>query len=68
MDEATSALDAASEFEINEEIKLLKGTITIIVIAHRLSTVKSCDRIYKMEKGRIVSLGSSREMLGDESN
>ena len=63
MDEATSALDTATEFEINEEIKLLKGTITIIVIAHRLSTVKSCDRIYKMERGRIVSFGSSKEIL-----
>jgi ATP-binding cassette, subfamily B, bacterial PglK len=63
MDEATSALDTATEFEINEEIKLLKGTITIIVIAHRLTTVKSCDRIYNMERGRIVSLGSSKEIL-----
>ena len=50
MDEATSALDDSTEKEIVEEIKHLKGKITMIVIAHRLSTVQNCDRIYRLEK------------------
>ena len=44
MDEATSALDNETELEIIEEIKLLKGQKTLIVIAHRLSTVQHCDK------------------------
>ena len=55
MDEATSALDHETESEIVEEIKRLKGKKTIIVIAHRLTTVQHCDRIYYLEKGKIVN-------------
>ena len=58
MDEATSALDEKNEEKIVEEIKNLKKQKTIIVIAHRLSTVKHCDKIYKLDKGRIVQEGS----------
>ena len=58
MDEATSSLDNETGQEIVEEIKHLKGQKTLIVIAHRLTTVKHCDRIYKLEKGRIVEYGS----------
>ena len=57
MDEATSALDHETESEIVEEIKRLKGKKTIIVIAHRLTTVQHCDRIYCLEKGKIVNSG-----------
>ena len=57
MDEATSALDHETESEIVEEIKRLKGKKTIIVIAHRLTTVQHCDRIYYLEKGKIVNSG-----------
>jgi ABC-type multidrug transport system fused ATPase/permease subunit len=65
MDEATSALDVATENEIVEEIQHLKGEKTLIVIAHRLTTVRHCDRIYKLENGRIIASGSPDEMLGD---
>ena len=58
MDEATSALDTESENEIVKEIKRLKGQITMIVIAHRLTTVQHCDRIYKLSQGSIVKSGS----------
>jgi ATP-binding cassette, subfamily B, bacterial PglK len=54
MDEATSSLDYETEREIVKEIKLLKGKKTIIVIAHRLSTLQHCDRIYQLDQGRIV--------------
>ena len=63
MDEATSSLDNETEQEIVEEIKHLKGQKTLIVIAHRLTTVKHCDRIYKLEKGRIVEYGSYNQVV-----
>ena len=65
MDEATSALDNETESEIVEEIKSLKGNKTLIVIAHRLSTVKHCDYIYKIEKGKITKSGSYQSVIGD---
>ena len=58
MDEATSALDDKTEQDIVDEILHLKGHITMIVIAHRLTTVKHCDRIYKLNEGQIVDEGS----------
>ena len=64
MDEATSALDHETESEIVEEIKRLKGKKTIIVIAHRLTTVQHCDRIYCLEKGKIVNSGPPSKILG----
>lgn len=54
LDEATSALDNETESEIVEEIRRLKGKVTMIVIAHRLSTIQHCDRIFSLEGGRIV--------------
>lgn len=64
MDEATSALDNETEREIVDEIRRLKGQKTMIVIAHRLTTVKHCDRIYRLERGKIVEAGTPEEMLG----
>ena len=64
LDEATSALDNETEKEIVEEIRQLKGVKTLIVIAHRFTTVQHCDRIYQVEKGRIKSSGTPDEMLG----
>jgi ABC-type multidrug transport system fused ATPase/permease subunit len=63
MDESTSALDNETEAEIVKEIKSLKGKITMVVISHRHSTVMHCDRIYKIEKGKIIAFGSPQEML-----
>ena len=54
LDEATSALDDNTEREIVREINLLKGKFTVIVIAHRLSTLKDCDRIISIENGQLV--------------
>lgn len=64
MDEATSALDNKTENEIVEEIKNLKGKNTMIVIAHRLSTLRYCDQIYKIENGKIVESGTYSEIIG----
>lgn len=64
LDEATSALDQEVETEIVEEIHRLKGTKTLIVIAHRLSTVRECDFLIRIEKGRIVASGSFEQVVG----
>lgn len=63
MDEATSALDNETEQEINEEIKHFKGKKTMIVIAHRLTTVQHCDRIFRLGDGKIIETGTSNEIL-----
>ncbi len=63
LDEATSALDNETEGLISEAMKSLSGTKTMIIIAHRLTTVEHCDRIYMMEKGRIAKSGSYQEVV-----
>ena len=63
LDEATAALDNETEVLITESIKALSQTKTIIIIAHRLTTVKHCDRIHMLEKGRIVKSGSYDEVV-----
>ena len=65
MDEATSALDNETEKEVIDSIKKLKGQKTLIVIAHRLTTVKHCDVIYKLEKGRVIDSGTFEEVVGE---
>lgn len=62
-DEATSALDNLTEAKVMESIEALPGDKTVIVIAHRLSTVKQCDRIIVLEDGRIVGCGSWDELI-----
>jgi ABC-type multidrug transport system fused ATPase/permease subunit len=62
LDEATSALDNRTEAEVMEAIDGLDRTITVVMIAHRLSTVQRCDRIVLLEHGRIVGLGSYLEL------
>lgn len=63
MDEATSALDNITERLITKAIEALKGDRTLIMIAHRLTTVKNCDTLYFMEEGRIVEAGSYHDLV-----
>jgi ABC-type bacteriocin/lantibiotic exporter with double-glycine peptidase domain len=63
MDEATSALDNETEREIIEEIKKLKGKITMIVIAHRLTTLQHCDDIYEINSGKISERYSYEDIV-----
>ena len=63
MDEATSALDGETEAEISKAVEELSGEKTIILIAHRLSTVKKCDCVYFMADGKIHDSGSLQELL-----
>lgn len=64
MDEATSQVDAESEERINQAIAEFGTGRTVLVIAHRLSTVLACDRIAVMDAGRIVDVGRHDELLG----
>ena len=57
LDEATSALDSESERAVQQSIDELKGHITVVIIAHRLSTIRNVDRVYVLEKGRVVEQG-----------
>jgi ABC-type multidrug transport system fused ATPase/permease subunit len=63
LDEATSSLDSESEALIQEAIESLKGKITVLAIAHRLSTVMSADRLVVIEDGKIVEDGHPDELL-----
>jgi ATP-binding cassette, subfamily B, bacterial PglK len=63
LDEATSALDNETEELVTESIKSLSGSMTMIIIAHRLSTVAHCDRVYQMENGQIVQSGTYDEVV-----
>jgi len=67
MDEATSALDNITEREISSALDALKGDRTIIMIAHRLTTVKNCDTLYLMEEGQITNSGTYEELLKTSS-
>ena len=62
LDEATSALDAASEAEVLEAIRGLRGRTTILIISHRLSTIRDADAIHVMDAGRVVESGNWEEL------
>lgn len=62
-DEATSALDGATEQEIQKTIEDLREYITIVIVAHRLTTVKQCDYLYWIDKGKIYQNGAPQNIL-----
>jgi ABC-type multidrug transport system fused ATPase/permease subunit len=62
-DEATSALDNATEREVMAAIEGLSGELTIILIAHRLTTVEKCDQVFELAKGQVLTQGSYRELM-----
>ncbi|MDZ5660789.1 ABC transporter ATP-binding protein [Nocardioides sp. S-58] len=62
LDEATSALDNETERRITETIEGLHGSVTVVVVAHRLSTVRHCDRLVFMESGRVATSGTFEEV------
>jgi ATP-binding cassette subfamily C protein len=62
LDEATSALDNATEREVSAAIEELAGQVTLVIIAHRLSTVRKCDVLYLLDHGRVLDCGSFSEL------
>ncbi|MBX7135156.1 MAG: ABC transporter ATP-binding protein/permease [Fimbriimonadaceae bacterium] len=62
LDEPTSALDMKSEALVHQTLNSLKGSVTLFVIAHRLSTLNTCDRIMVLEHGRLRSFGTRAEL------
>ena len=67
-DEATSSLDVEKENEITKMLKSLKGERTIIAIAHRLTTLKECDRLIYLKDGCIVDIGSFEELKNNHED
>lgn len=65
MDEATASLDNETEKIFMEAVKQFSGKKTMVLIAHRLTTVKSCDIIYFLKEGRLISAGTYNELLKD---
>ena len=67
LDEATSALDTITEDAVMEAISRLSGKKTMVIIAHRLSTVMECDGIYVLDRGEVVGSGTYEELRGAHS-
>lgn len=67
LDEATSALDSETETAVMDAVNALKGNKTVIIVAHRLSTLKSCDRIYRLSAGKVVAEGPPALMLAEST-
>jgi len=67
-DEATSALDNITQKEIQESIDNISKDYTIIIVAHRLSTIMNCNKIYMLDKGKIVDCGTHNELLKNNDN
>ncbi len=67
-DEATSALDNATEKEVMAAINSLSNQFTVILIAHRLSTVERCDMIFELDKGKLSAKGNYRDLIEHSSS
>ena len=68
LDEASSALDTATELEVMQTVNTSRGDKTIIIVAHRLSTVEHCDKIFEFEDGHLVGQISHKELMGRDVN
>jgi ABC-type multidrug transport system fused ATPase/permease subunit len=68
LDEATSALDTKTELDVMKSVNALHGAKTIIIVAHRISTLSKCDRIYNLENGKITWFGKPEEIKSFTKN
>ena len=67
-DEATSALDAKNEKEITDNLNLFFKNKTVVIVAHRLSTVKNADQIVVLENGTIAEIGTHEQLVKNKAN
>jgi len=67
LDEATSSLDLATEQGVMDSVNALHGEKTVLIVAHRLSTVSHCDRLYKLERGKVVEEGTFESVTAAEA-
>ena len=65
MDEATSSLDGKTELDLSNALLSLKGKITVVLIAHRLSTVRAADKVVYLDQGKILSSGTFDEVKAE---
>jgi ABC-type multidrug transport system fused ATPase/permease subunit len=63
LDEATSALDAENERAIQEALENLQGRLTVVIIAHRLTTLRRCDTIFLLDQGKLAAQGTHAELM-----
>jgi ATP-binding cassette subfamily C protein len=63
MDEATSALDAESEAEIAKALDELRGSVTVVLIAHRLNTIQHADEVFLIDDGRVLDRGVFKDLV-----
>ena len=63
LDEATSALDNKTEQDVLQALDLVGRRCTMVVIAHRLNTVRKCDQIYELDRGRLVAQGDFNSLV-----
>lgn len=68
LDEATSALDTKTEADVSQAIQSLHGEVTVIAVAHRLSTIRGFDQILFMQHGRVASSGTFDEVVADNTD
>jgi len=68
LDEATSALDSESERAIQVSIDALRGRMTVVIIAHRLSTVRNADKVFVLDQGELVEQGTYAELRETEGS
>jgi len=66
LDEATSALDSKTECEVMESIEEIDAEVTILIIAHRITTLKACDKVVRLNKGKVVSVESYQELINNK--
>jgi len=62
LDEATSSLDSITESKVMETVKELRGKTTVIIVAHRLTTIKDADQVIYLEGGKVLGIGTFAEL------
>jgi len=68
LDEATSALDAETEKAVSDALQELEGDVTLVIVAHRLATIRHCNQVMYIEEGTVKALGTFEEVRAEQPN